>query len=127
MNKQIDNTSSKSVAIIGGGVIGMSTAFHLADRGVSKITLIDKGTIGGGSSLQAAGIVTSLEWNETAIRARLKALDNFERFSEILDGYFFHQVGCLNLSSEEDYILGKELLDLQIRLGSKVEVLEGRS
>ena len=126
MNKQIDNTSSKSVAIIGGGVIGMSTAFHLADRGVSKITLIDKGTIGGGSSLQAAGIVTSLEWNETAIRARLKALDNFERFSEILDGYFFHQVGCLNLSSEEDYILGKELLDLQIRLGSKVEVLRGK-
>ena len=90
MNKQIDNTSSKSVAIIGGGVIGMSTAFHLADRGVSKITLIDKGTIGGGSSLQAAGIVTSLEWNETAIRARLKTLDKFERFSEILDGYFFH-------------------------------------
>ena len=126
MNKQIDNTSSKSVAIIGGGVIGMSTAFHLADRGVSKITLIDKGTIGGGSSLQAAGIVTSLEWNETAIRARLKTLDNFERFSEILDGYFFHQVGCLNLSSEEDYILGKELLDLQIRLGSKVEVLRGK-
>lgn len=126
MNKQIDNTSSKSVAIIGGGVIGMSTAFHLAERGVSKITLIDKGTIGGGSSLQAAGIVTSLEWNETAIRARLKTLDNFERFSEILDGYFFHQVGCLNLSSEEDYILGKELLDLQIRLGSKVEVLRGK-
>lgn len=35
-------------------------------------------------------------------------------------------MGCLNLSSEEDYILGKELLDLQIRLGSKVEVLRGK-
>ena len=90
MNNKMNNPESKSVAIIGGGVIGMSTAFHLAEKGVSKITVIDKGNIGGGSSLQAAGIVTSLEWNETAIRARLKTLDNFERFSQILDGYFFH-------------------------------------
>lgn len=125
MNNKMNNPESKSVAIIGGGVIGLSTAFHLAEKGVSKITLIDKGRVGGGSSLQAAGIVTSLEWNETAIRARLKTLDNFERFSQILDGYFFHQIGCLNLSSEEDYILGKEILDLQIRLGSKVEILRG--
>ena len=97
----MNNSKSKSVAIIGGGVIGMSTAFHLAEKGVSKIIVIDKGNIGGGSSLQAAGIVTSLEWNETAIRARLKTLDNFERFSRILNGYSFHQVGCVNLSSEE--------------------------
>ena len=122
----MNNPKSKSVAIIGGGVIGMSTAFHLAEKGVSKIIVIDKGNIGGGSSLQAAGIVTSLEWNETAIRARLKTLDNFERFSRILNGYSFHQVGCVNLSSEEGYIEGKELRDLQIRLGSKVEVLQGK-
>ena len=122
----MNDLKSKSVAIIGGGVIGMSTAFHLAEKGVPEITVIDKGYIGGGSSLQAAGIVTSLEWNETAIRARLKTLDNFERFSEILEGYSFHQVGCLNLSSEEDYIIDKDLRDLQIRLGSKVEVLQGK-
>ena len=122
----MNNPKLKSVAIMGGGVIGMSTAFHLAEKGVPKITVIDKGNIGGGSSLQAAGIVTSLEWNETAIRARLKTLDNFERFSSILNGYFFHQVGCVNLSSEEGYIEGKELRDLQIRLGSKVEVLQGK-
>ena len=121
----MNDLKSKSVAIIGGGVIGMSTAFHLAEKGVPEITVIDKGYIGGGSSLQAAGIVTSLEWNETAIRARLKTLDNFERFSRILKGYSFHQVGCLNLSSEEDYIIDKDLRDLQIRLGSKVEVLQG--
>ena len=125
MNSKMDDLESKSVAIIGGGVIGMSTAFHLAEKGVGKITVIDKGYIGGGSSLQAAGIVTSLEWNETAIRARLKTLDNFERFSQILEGYSFHQVGCLNLSSEEDYITDKDLRDLQISLGSKVEVLQG--
>ena len=113
----MNDLKSKSVAIIGGGVIGMSTAFHLAEKGVPEITVIDKGYIGGGSSLQAAGIVTSLEWNETAIRARLNTLDNFERFSRILEGYSFHQVGCLNLSSEEDYIIDKDLRDLQIRLG----------
>ena len=106
----------KSVVIIGGGVIGMSTAFHLYEKGVTNITIIDKGTIGSGSSLQAAGIVTCLEWNETAIRARIKTLDLFERFSNILDGYTFQQVGCLSLSSSEDYISGEELRNLQYKI-----------
>ena len=46
----MNDLKSKSVAIIGGGVIGMSTAFHLAEKGVPEITVIDKGYIGGGSS-----------------------------------------------------------------------------
>ena len=33
---------SKKVIIIGGGVIGMSTAFHLAEKGMSDISIIEK-------------------------------------------------------------------------------------
>jgi len=119
------NNPPSSVVIIGGGVIGMSTAFHLYEKGVRDITIIDKGVIGSGSSLQAAGIVTCLEWNETAIRARIKTLDLFERFSNILDGYTFQQVGCLSLSSTEDYLSGEELRNLQYKLGAKFETYKG--
>ena len=90
---------NQKVVIIGGGVIGMSTAFHLAVKGVKDITIIEKDTIGSGSSSQAAGIVTCLQWNATSVVARMKTLDLFENFSNILEGYTFQQVGCLNLSN----------------------------
>ena len=35
----------KKVVIIGGGVIGMSTAFHLANNGIKDITIIEKDSI----------------------------------------------------------------------------------
>ena len=57
----------KKIVIIGGGVIGMSTAFHLANNGIKDITIIEKDSIGSGSSSQAAGIVTCLQWNATSV------------------------------------------------------------
>ena len=108
----------KSVIIIGGGVIGMSAAFHLSEKGVKDISIIEKGTVGSGSSGQAAGIVTCLMWNDTSVVARMKSLDLFERFSNILDGYTFQHVGCLNLSTKEDYLLGSALRELLDKLGA---------
>ena len=47
---------SKSVMIIGGGVIGLSAAWELSQRGF-LVTLIDKDTTGGGTSWAGAGIL----------------------------------------------------------------------
>ena len=54
----------KKVIIIGGGVIGMSTAFQLAEKGVKDITIIEKDNIGSGSSSQAAGILSLIHISE---------------------------------------------------------------
>ena len=35
----------KKIVIIGGGVVGMSTAFHLANKGIRDITIIEKDLI----------------------------------------------------------------------------------
>jgi len=76
----------RSVVVIGAGVTGLSTAFHLAERGVERIVVVDKGTVGGGSSLQAGGIITMLMGEEPTVRARSLSLDLFERFGKILPG-----------------------------------------
>ena len=116
----------KKIVIIGGGVVGMSTAFHLANKGIRDITIIEKDSIGAGSSSQAAGIVTCLQWNATSVVARMKTLDLFENFSKILDGYTFQQVGCLNLSTKSDYEDGFSLRELHDNLGAKYETYIGR-
>lgn len=43
------------VVIVGGGVIGTSVAFHLAEAGVRDLVLLERGSLGGGSTCRAAG------------------------------------------------------------------------
>ena len=119
------HTRPQSVVIIGAGVTGLSTAFHLVEKGVERVVVVDKGTVGGGSSLQAGGIITMLMATETEVRARAISLDLFERFSRILDGYHFHQVGCLNLSVENASAKTSESREMWRRLGGQFEVLSG--
>ena len=119
------HTRPESVVVIGAGVTGLSTAFHLVEKGVERVVVVDKGSVGGGSSLQAGGIITMLMATETEVRARAISLDLFERFSRILDGYSFHQVGCLNLYAEEAFPKTEPSLDMWRRLGAQFEVLRG--
>ena len=115
----------QSVVVIGAGVTGLSTAFHLVEKGVERVVVVDKGSVGGGSSLQAGGIITMLLGTETEVRARAISLDLFERFSRILDGYHFHQVGCLNLVTEDVFSEAAPVRDMWRRLGGRFEVLRG--
>ena len=50
-------TGPRSVIIVGGGVIGSGIAYELAKRGV-KVTLIERGRIGGEASWASAVIVS---------------------------------------------------------------------
>src|SRR5215471_3294018 len=92
-----------AVIIIGGGVIGLSAAYHLARRRCGPIVLIEKGPVGDGSSSRAAGIITGLLWSETGVRVRKLSLTRFRELSDELDGYTFQAVGCLNLFDPESW------------------------
>ena len=48
------------VVVIGGGIIGMSTLYHLAKRGVDNAVLLERKRIGCGTTWHAAGIVGQL-------------------------------------------------------------------
>ena len=51
--------SGNHVIVIGGGVIGCSIAYYLAEAGV-RVTIVERGKIGGAASGVAAGMVASL-------------------------------------------------------------------
>jgi D-amino-acid dehydrogenase len=46
-----------SVAIIGGGVVGLTSAWYLAKTG-EQVTVIDRGRIGHGASYANTGLIT---------------------------------------------------------------------
>ncbi len=112
-----------TVVIVGGGVTGLSTAYHLALRNFGRIIVIDKGPIGDGSSSRAAAIITGLLWSETGVRARKIALQRFHELSHELPGYRFYNVGCLNWFDAASWKERESLLPLYDRCGAPYEVM----
>ena len=51
------------IVIIGGGIIGCSTAYHLAEMGCNDVVVIEKGKLTSGSTFHAAGLVGQLRTN----------------------------------------------------------------
>jgi glycine/D-amino acid oxidase-like deaminating enzyme len=45
------------VVIIGGGIIGCSTAYHLARMGVDDVVLLERAKVTSGATFHAAGLV----------------------------------------------------------------------
>ena len=48
------------VVIIGGGIMGCSTAYHLAKNGFKDVVLLEQGRLSGGTTWHAAGLVGQL-------------------------------------------------------------------
>jgi glycine/D-amino acid oxidase-like deaminating enzyme len=114
---------SATALIIGGGVIGLSTAYHLAKMRFGKIVLLDKGPVGDGSSSRAAGIITGLLWSKTGVLARKRSLALYRELSDDLPGYRFQDVGCLNLFDPASWPEREKLFPLYDRLGAPYEIL----
>lgn len=97
--------SSASVVIIGGGVMGVSTAYHLAKAGVRDVVLIEKDELGSGSTCKAAGGVRAMFSDAVNIELGLRSLRTFESFSSEFDQEIdFHQVGYLFLLDSPDHV-----------------------
>ena len=71
------------VIIIGGGIMGCTTAFELAQRDL-KVAVIDKKTIGEGPTGKSSSIIRQHYSNELTARMALHSLRVFQNFEEII-------------------------------------------
>ena len=96
--------SSANVVVIGGGVLGTSAAFQLAEAGVKDIVLIDRGPVGAGTTPMAAGQTGYLNSDRFATDFGLYNIEFFENFEartgQAID---FHQCGSLRITLTETY------------------------
>jgi len=117
-----------SIIIIGGGVMGASTAYHLAARGVKDILLLEKEEFfGAGATGRCAGGVRYQFSTEVNIRLSLASLPMLERFEEeIGQAISYRQVGYLMLLTDEnDLQTFRRNVELQHSLGVMTEWLDG--
>ena len=69
------------VVVVGGGVMGTSIAFHLAEAGV-EVLLLERDALGSGSTSRAAGGVRAQFSDELNIAIALRSLEAFDRFHD---------------------------------------------
>ena len=108
-----------SVVIVGGGVMGTSAAFHLAEAGQRDVLLLERGQLACGSTSRAAGGVRAQFSDELNIRLGARSLEAFADFgrrpgAEIdlrRPGYLFV------LTREEDVAAFRAAIALQNALG----------
>jgi sarcosine oxidase subunit beta len=101
--------SSAAVVVIGGGVIGLSAAYHLAVRGVRDVVLVDKDALGSGSSSKAAGGVRAQFSDPVNATLGARSLETFRDFSALFGQEIdLHQVGYLFLLSTPESVAAFE-------------------
>jgi sarcosine oxidase, subunit beta len=118
--------ASAPVVVVGGGVIGVSIAFHLAGAGVRDVVLLERGALGSGSTVKAAGGVRAQFSDELNVRLAARSLELLGRFGERPGQEIdLHRVGYLwLLDSEGDVAAFRRSVELQNRLGVPSRMLD---
>ncbi|MES1153116.1 MAG: FAD-binding oxidoreductase, partial [Dongia sp.] len=76
--------------IIGGGIVGCSTAYHLAGLGWKDIVLIERGTLTSGSTWHAAGLVGQLRTSANItqlLKYSVELYDKLEKETGLATGW----------------------------------------
>jgi len=91
------------VVVIGGGVVGVSTLYHLTRKGWSDVTLLERTELTAGSTWHAAGLLPLFNMSYTVGQLHKYSVDLYKRLpQETGQEVAFHVTGNLRLATCRD-------------------------
>lgn len=91
------------IVVIGGGIIGCSTAYHLARDHKADVLLLEQGKLTSGSTWHAAGLVGQLRSSASITQVLKYSVDLYKRLdAETGLETGWRMTGCLRLACNED-------------------------
>lgn len=117
---------TSDIVIIGGGIMGASTAYHLAERGGVSVALLEQHEqFGQESTAKCAGGIRHQFSTEVNIRLSIESIQMMERFpEEIGQEIGLNLIGYLFvLDDERDFEQFKRNVQLQNSMGIESKVL----
>ena len=110
--------------VIGGGILGASTAHFLSKKGIGKVVLLEKQGLASGSTGHSAANVRTYYSNPVTAQLAWRAVHMFEGDVDELGGDSgFQQVGFLLLLDEDNRETGQQILRTERENGVEVDDL----
>lgn len=124
--------NSAEVVVVGAGAIGCSIAYHLTQRGQRDVVIVERATIGAGSTSKAAGGIRAQFATELEIRFSLEGIELFKRFKDefgvdigyVQDGYLFVVTDPAVLAKYERNVAFQNRFDVPSQIITPAEVRE---
>ena len=112
------------VIVIGGGIMGTSTAYQLAKRGID-VTLLEKTHLAAGSTAYTCGVIRQHYSIETLARMAYRALQVWENFDDAVGGEVgFMKTGILWVAGEDhekEFVTNTKMLQ---SIGIKIDLFD---
>src|SRR5262249_5985870 len=119
-------TATTDVVIVGAGIMGVSTAYHLARLGARRVVVLERDTVCSGSTALASGGIRHQYANRLGIELTTHSIVTFERFSEEfgVDPNFRQHGYLILIATDDELATARRSVALQRSLGVDVELLD---
>ena len=74
--------TAADVIVIGGGIVGLSTAYHLAKLGAKKVVVLERDLVGSGSTGRCAGGIRQQFSTPTSVKISIESVKIYRQFKE---------------------------------------------
>jgi sarcosine oxidase, subunit beta len=114
------------VIIVGAGIMGVSTAYHLARLGVRRVAVLERNTVCSGSTALASGGIRHQYGNRLGIELTTHSIVTYERFHDEfgVDPHFRQHGYLILIATEQELATARRSVALQQSLGVHVELLD---
>jgi sarcosine oxidase subunit beta len=110
------------ILIVGGGVLGASIAFHLAQRGPGRVVLVEKAYLGAGASGKSPALIYQAHRDPLLASLAPRCLPVFEHFADLVGGPpVFWRTGMVQFMHRSEQADLDERLAHQRELGIEVQ------
>ncbi|MBK7455584.1 MAG: FAD-binding oxidoreductase [Anaerolineales bacterium] len=118
-------TKNFDAIVIGAGVIGISTAFHLAERGLKPV-ILERKEIGYGATGKSSGLVRMHYDLEVESRLAWESFQYFRDWSERVGGECgFRRTGFLHIETADHEVQLRKNVEMHQKIGIPASVISG--
>lgn len=115
------------VVVIGGGIAGCSTLYHLTQEGITDCVMVERDELTSGTTWHSAAQVTNFGGNQTMVGLKTHSINLYKEMADDPEYpiNYHHGTGGLRLASTQDHIDGYEhFLSMAKGMGVEWEILD---
>lgn len=110
--------------VIGAGVNGAATAYHLVQKGMRDVLVIDSRGISAGQTGRSSTVIRQHYGHEVTAAMARDSLRFFEHFDEVTGGHAeFRCVGMVGVASERELGTLREVVEMEQRIGINTKLV----